>query len=188
MIRWKAFALVSISLVAASCRSASSVVPGCGPLDETTLILVAQSVPSAPQLPCVDSLPVGWHVTGSSIVDGRTSFWLDNDIAGVRAVQVRLTADCDTSHAIEIVPAVDEAGATVYQQPTSLDPFRSKRFIVFEGGCVTYTYAFRAGAPVRLSLEAEEALSFFPRSKVVAAVRERLHESVCGASAPPCLD
>lgn len=188
MIRSKTLAgLVGIALVVASCASGADAVPTCGPFDETELVLVAQSVPSATKLPCVDSLPVGWHATGSSIVNGTTRFWLDSDIAGIRAVEVTLTARCDTSRAIEVTPAVDEAGATVFQEPTSLDPFRGKRFIRFAGGCVTYSYSFRAGAPAQLTLEAEEALSFLARAEVVEAVRVRLHRTLCGAAAPPCV-
>ncbi|MGH7541453.1 MAG: hypothetical protein ACRELC_10680, partial [Gemmatimonadota bacterium] len=167
--------------------SAASVVPTCAPVGQTTLVLLAQSVPSATLLPCIDALPAGWHPTGSSIADGSARFSLGNDIAGFDAVVVELTPDCDVSGAIEIVPAPDEAGATVYQQPTSIDPFRSRRFVRFEGGCVTYTYTFQAGAPAQLSLEADEALSFFPREEVVAHVRRELNRSVCGAAAPPCL-
>jgi hypothetical protein len=180
-------ALVWVALTLGACQSEPGLVPTCGPLDDTTLILVAQSVPSATRLPCVDSLPAGWHPIGSESADGSTTIWLDNDIAGFRAVEARLTADCDTSSAVQIDPAPDESGASVYQELTSRDPFRGRRLIRFEGGCVTYTYSFRAGAPARLSLEADEALSFFPRAQVVRYVREKLNETVCGAAAPPCL-
>jgi hypothetical protein len=170
-----------------ACQAEPGFVPRCGSVENTTLVLVAQSVPSATRLPCVDSFPAGWHPVGSSSAHGNTTFWLDSDIAGFRAVEVKLTAACDTSNATRIDPAPDEAGAIVYGEVMSQEPFRSKRFIRFEGGCVTYTYSFGAGAPARLALEADEALSFLPRAQVVGYVRDELHQTVCGASAPSCL-
>ena len=41
--------------------------------------------------------------------------------------------------------------------------------------------------PASLSLEVNAAFSFVPRANVVAAVRDELGETLCGAEAPPCL-
>ena len=178
--------LLGVALVLGACQSGSDIVPTCGRGNEAALVLVAQSVPSATLLPCVDVLAAGWRTAGGSIVDGRTQFWLESDLAGFRSVEVELAAECDTSRAIEVVPSPDEAGARVFQEPTSLDPFRGKRYLTFEGGCATYTYSFRPGAPIQLSLEAEEALSFAPRDQAVTFARDELDQTLCGAGAPPC--
>jgi hypothetical protein len=184
----KGVALSVVALAMIACQPADSMVPTCGRVEERTLILVAQSVPTATLLPCVDSLPVGWHPRGGTIADGSTTFWLENNVAGFQAVEVRLMHDCDPADAVEVVPAPDEAGARVYQRPTSLEPFRGTRFVLFEGGCVTYTYSFEPGAPARLSLEAEEALSFIQRREIVDYVREEFGQTLCGADAPSCVD
>src|SRR6266581_2169385 len=41
-----------------------------------TMILMAQAVPTAEQLPCIRSLPLGWSLTGATIVRGRATFEL----------------------------------------------------------------------------------------------------------------
>jgi hypothetical protein len=176
-----AFAAIALP----SCSS-TSYVPDCGEPIESSLVLTAQAVPSATFLPCVQTLPAGWNVSGSVVQRGSASFWLDSTIAGIRAVQVELTETCDTTGAVEIVPAPDEAGARVFQNPVSLDPFRGLREIVFEGGCVTYRYNFASGAQAGLSLEVVEALSFMPRDVVVRHVDETYDDILCGAGAPPC--
>src|SRR3954453_7496295 len=56
--------------------------PTCG--TGSLLVLSAQSVPSARQVPCIASLPAGWKVGGVQIDDERTRFWLDSDVAGHR--------------------------------------------------------------------------------------------------------
>ena len=56
----------------------------------TFLILMAQAVPSASQLPCVEVLPAGWSVSNTFVRDGRARFALDSDRVGMRAVQVVL--------------------------------------------------------------------------------------------------
>jgi len=144
-------------------------------------------VPSATMIPCISELPAGWSFSGSEFGDGASRFWLDSDRAGLRAVEVDLTATCDTSEAVAIPPSPDEAGAHVYTEPIALRPaLQANRYIVFPGGCVTYRYRFRADASTTLSLEAEEALSFFPRVALVKQVREFLGQTLCGAEAPPC--
>jgi hypothetical protein len=156
-------------------------------LGEWALVLSAQSVPSATMIPCIAELPAGWSYSGSEIGDATSRFWLDSDRAGLRAVEVELTATCLTAGALEIAPAPDEAGARVFTEPIALRPaLRANRYIVFPGGCVTYRYRFQAGASTALSLEAEEALGFFPRSALVEQVREDLGQTLCGAGAPPC--
>ncbi len=63
--------------------------PACGTGDGMTLM--AQAVPSATLLPCVNSLNTGWTVGGMRVERGRAEFWLDSDRLGPRAVSVTLT-------------------------------------------------------------------------------------------------
>jgi hypothetical protein len=168
------------------CANSRNAVVSCG-LDERSLVLTAQAVPSATLVPCVAELPAGWSYAGADIRSGRARFWLDSDRGGFHAVEVELTPSCDTSNAVEVRPAPDEIGARVYAEPIALDPaLWANRYVVFSGGCATYRYRFAAGAPSTLSLEAEEALGFFPRSALVQDVEERYGLTLCGAEAPPC--
>ena len=46
------------------------------------MILSAQAVPSAAQLPCIAALPSGWQIGGQNIASGHVTFWLDSGSAG----------------------------------------------------------------------------------------------------------
>ena len=165
----------------------TSVMPTCSRVDQRILVLEAQAVPSATQLPCVSELPVGWMYSGFEIKDGSARFWLDNDRAGLHAVEVTLTPSCDVSAAVAVDPDPDEASAKVFQEPTSLPPgFSGIRFLVFSGGCVSYRYSFGADAPASLTLEAQQALSLVGRGPIVDKVRKDFDLTLCGADAPPC--
>ena len=53
---------------------------GCSDLEP--LWLMAQSVPSASLVPCVQLLPVGWTVAEVAVNNGRSVITLDHDRAG----------------------------------------------------------------------------------------------------------
>ena len=166
-------------------RMSAGVVPDCDASDRFGWFLMAQSVPSA-TLILRGVMPVGWSFTGSSVQNNLANLWLSSTVAGQNAVQAQLTASCDPGGAPEVVPAPDEAGARVYEAPDSLNPFRATRYVVFTGGCVTYRYTFATGVRATLSLQADDAFSFMPRSDVVRAVQDGFGRTLCGADAPPC--
>ena len=62
--------------------------PTCGTGD--LMIAMAQSVPTATQVPCVAALPAGWTVEDVSVHSGHSVFYLDSDRAGRHAVKVSL--------------------------------------------------------------------------------------------------
>jgi hypothetical protein len=84
---------------------------GCGNLEP--LWLMAQSVPSASRVPCMQFLPVGWRVAEVAVNNGRSLITLNHDRAGAAALVVRLTAGCDPSGAVEGPSAT--AGVRHYQ-------------------------------------------------------------------------
>lgn len=175
-----------IALPLASCSPGDTTTPACDDPGGRANVLVAQSVPSATRLPCLESLPAGWRLGGISIKDSGATFWLDSVVSGIHAVEVSLAATCQIAGASEVVPAADEAGMHVLVLPTSLDPFQGRRFIVFDGGCVTYRYSFSAGTPPTVALEVDGSLSFLARDDVADAVEVELGATLCGAGAPPC--
>jgi hypothetical protein len=65
--------------------------------------LMAQSVPSASLVPCLGSLPAGWSVGLVTVNNGRSVIRLNHDRAGADALEVRLTAGCDTRGATEVM-------------------------------------------------------------------------------------
>jgi hypothetical protein len=151
-------------------------------------ILVAQSVPSATLLPCIQSLPAGWTYGGSDVDDTSARFWLDSDRAGYHAVEVSLTSSCRVAGALDVTNSTAEAGVREYLREFFLDPYRANRYFLFPGGCVTYRYRFGGEAEPVLSLEADEALTFGLRARVVQKVQEDLGLTLCGAGAPPCAE
>ena len=137
------------------------------------LAIVAQSVPSATRLPCVGKMPAGWSFGALDVESGRTRFWLNSDRAGVRAVEVELTARCDVSRATRI--RSEEEGVRRYRSLRSISPrFEGTTYDVFAGGCVAYRFAFAKGPHVVLLPEFEEALELFPRQAVREEVRRDL--------------
>ena len=154
--------------------------PACG--TGHSMILSAQAVPSAALLPCIAALPSGWSIGGADIASGTSSFWLDSDRAGPRAITVTLTAACDTSGAQQI-PS-DQPGTRRFERPLSLAPqFSSLRFYTFPGGCVTYRFSFTPGASPVLGDAVGSALSFQPRSTLVDFVRRTEGLALCGRGA-----
>ncbi len=154
--------------------------PACG--TGHSMILSAQAVPSAALLPCIAALPSGWSIGGVDISSGKSSFWLDSDRAGPRAVTVTLTAACDTSGAQQI-PS-DQPGTRRFERPLSLVPqFSALRFYTFPGGCATYQFSFTPGTSPVLIVTADGALSFVPRPVLVDWVRRTEGQTLCGRGA-----
>jgi tRNA A-37 threonylcarbamoyl transferase component Bud32 len=155
--------------------------PDCG--TGHSMILAAQAVPSAAELPCIAALPSGWRVGGADIISGRASFWLDSDQAGPRAATITLAATCDTSGAREI-PS-DEPGTRRFERPLSLVPrFSELRFYTFPGGCIRYQFRFPPGASPVLAGAADTAVAFVDRSRLVDHVRQTEGLALCGRGAP----
>jgi membrane-associated phospholipid phosphatase len=147
-----------------------------------SMILSAQAVPSAALVPCVATLPSGWHTAGADIVSGRARFWLDSDQAGTHAVTVTLTTTCDVSGAQQ-VPS-DQPGARRFERPLSLRPqFADLRFYTFPGGCVTYKFNFARGASPLLAIPVDGAVAFMPRATLVQYVRNTEDLALCGRGA-----
>jgi hypothetical protein len=148
-------------------------------------VLAAQAVPSATLLPCIDDLLSGWDVDGTETVNGRFSFWLDSDRAGLRSVEVSLLPACDVSNAFEVNPGVDESGTRRFEEPLSLQPaFSANRYYTFPGGCVLVEYRFQV-AESTLVLEADQAIGFRPRQEIVDRVAQE-GLVLCGAGTAPC--
>ena len=154
--------------------------PACG--TGHSMILSAQAVPSAALLPCIAALPAGWTIGGADIASGKTSFWLDSDRAGPRALTVTLAAACDTAGAHQI-PS-DQPGTRRFERPLSLVPqFSALRFYTFPGGCVTYQFSFAHGTSPALAGAADSAPAFQSRSTLVNYVRHTEGLMLCGRGA-----
>src|SRR4029453_12633016 len=156
-MRWRrrigrvaAIAIVVPTLASCSARAGDATEANCPIEDGELFVLMAQSVPSATLIPCIEALPAGWMYGGSDVNDALARFWLDSDRGGLHAVEVSLTASCRITGAVDVTNSTSEGGG-------------------------------------RVSLEADEAVTFGLRTVLVRQVQEELGLTLCGAGAPPCV-
>ena len=126
-----------------------------------TMQLMAQAVPTATKLPCIEELPLGWGTEQASVVRDRASFTVGIGSDLVSPVTVTLAATCPADRvALQAIP--------------------------IEGGCVTYEVPPGTEPGSVPSFDAGGGLSFIDRSELVAAVERDEDLVLCGAEAPPC--
>jgi hypothetical protein len=155
-----------------ACRAGDDAEPARG------VVLLAQAVPSASWLPCLDAVPLGWHLAGVEVRDGSGGFWLDSDRDGDRAIEARLTASCDTRDATEI-PS-DREGMRRLEQVTQVHPeYVGTRYYVFDGGCLAMVFRLAGDYRAEPLAVATESIDVVRRADVAAHVHEdsggRLH-------------
>jgi tRNA A-37 threonylcarbamoyl transferase component Bud32/membrane-associated phospholipid phosphatase len=148
---------------------------------QTTTVLMAQAVPTATAVPCIEALPTGLSFAGAIARNGEARFWLDSDRAGERAVTVTLAGSCDTSNARPV--ATDEAGTERFDNDPAApsDGSGPDSFYRLPGGCVSYDYSARARADPKFTADADGALGFLARNDLVAYVHEQSGQALCGA-------
>jgi hypothetical protein len=144
---------------------------GCGDLEP--LWLMAQSVPSASLVPCVQLLPIGWKVTRVTVNNGRSVITLDHDRAGKRALVVELTAAaCDLADATQVTS--EQRGARRYWRVHRTAPvFAATRSYDFRGGCITEQLTVPAASGQQLTTESSSAFGFATRQELRRALERR---------------
>jgi hypothetical protein len=153
-----------------------SEVVACREGDEDTpangVILLAQSVPSATWVPCLEVIPLGWDVSGLEVTDEDARFWLDSNRDGTRAVEIRLDASCDTGGATRI-PS-DRDGMERWERVEQVTPeYEGTRYYVFEGGCISLVFRLSGENRAEPLGFATQGIGAVPRDAVRAAVREQ---------------
>jgi hypothetical protein len=140
------------------------------------LVLMAQAVPTATQLPCVDlaNLTAEWSISYVLVRNGRARFALDrfHDTTN-HAVVVVLERTCRFGKVTRV--PTDHPGIQRYQEVTEIRPgqeFRGAIYYLFPGGCVTYRLHFLGGEQARPLGDAVLMLDFISREKIAAAIRE----------------
>jgi hypothetical protein len=140
--------------------------------DFEALWLMAQSVPSASQVPCLRSLPVGWSVLNVAVNDGRSTLTLNHDRAGDRALVVRLAATCDPSGAVE-GPSPTEGVRHLQRIESSSGEFIATWYDQFPGGCVTSQLHLDTDPNGEFAAQAPAVLGFTSREALRRALDER---------------
>jgi hypothetical protein len=124
---------VSFESELVACRSGEDATPANG------VVLMAQSVPTASWVPCLETMPLGWHFTEMDARNESARFYLDSDRHGPRAIEVGLTESCSTDGATEI-PS-DREGMRRLERVNQVNPqYIGRRFYLFPGGCITVVF------------------------------------------------
>jgi tRNA A-37 threonylcarbamoyl transferase component Bud32 len=138
---------------------------GCGDLEP--LWLMAQSVPSASLIPCLQLVPVDWKVAEVAVNNGRSVIILDHDRGGKAAMVVTLTAAaCDLAGATEVTS--EQRGATRWYRARD-----NTRAYKFPGGCVTQRFSAAAPSALRMRDTAATELGFVTREQLGQALSRR---------------
>lgn len=171
-------ALLALSLAGCGGEVDVGVDADCGDparVDNPTLVLMAQAVPSATRIPCVRLVPASWRHGEVDVRTGRASFAFASgsvDSTDAEPLTVVLTATCDVSGATEV--PTDEPGTRRYERLRQVVPaYVGDRFYVYEGGCTRLTFALSGTDRVQAVGEASLAVGLVDRDAVRAAVREQ---------------
>jgi tRNA A-37 threonylcarbamoyl transferase component Bud32 len=143
---------------------------GCSDLEP--LWLLAQSVPSASLVPCVQSRQPGWTVANVAVNDGRSVITLDHDRAGAAAVVVRMAAACDPAGAPE-TPAPEPGVRRFVRVERLTGEFSATWYDRFPGGCVTYRLHSTTDPTGQFANEAPQVLGFTTREQLRQALSQR---------------
>ncbi len=139
------------------------------------VILMAQSVPTATQIPCIQTaLPLGWNFNHLEARQDGSTFFLDSDRDGPQAITVSLTRTCDVDGTTEI--PTDRAGLRRLERVITLSPhYTGQRFYLFPGGCLTFTFRLAGDSPGEGLALATESVGVVSRTDLQAQVRRESH-------------
>jgi membrane-associated phospholipid phosphatase/tRNA A-37 threonylcarbamoyl transferase component Bud32 len=143
---------------------------GCS--DQEALWLMAQAVPSATLVPCLELASPGWALSDVKAGRGFASIVFDTDRPHQEAaVTVDLTPACDLAGATEV--SSEQPGARRYIRiDGAATPGEVTRIYAFEGGCVTERYRSPV-SPERLAADASSAFGFVTRDQLASELDRR---------------
>jgi hypothetical protein len=164
--------LAAAPLLLGACGlSASTAAPRCTNPERTAL--VAQSVPTAAYVPCLQPLEQGWQAVGFEARSGSSRLSLLSDRSGGRRVDVHLQRGCAVDGATA-EPARAE-GVRSYLRVQSVSPtYAGERYDVFPGGCVRTRFDLPRGPHIPLLEELATSVDLVRRTELAAELRERL--------------
>ncbi len=175
--RRRAALVAAVALLLSGCGTVNfdSEAVACAQGDDGTptngVVLMAQSVPTASFVPCLEGMPVGWHFAALDAQSGSARFWLDSDRHGMHAIEVRLTESCDTRGATQI-PS-DRPDMQRLERVIKVHPqFIARRFYVFDGGCITVVFTLSGSDSSEALAVATQGLGAVKRDALRDLVRE----------------
>jgi hypothetical protein len=163
-------AACTVAPLAAAC-SVEQTLPPPYCFEEGSGLIVAQSVPTASQIPCFADLPTGWTFASVLVNEEQTVVRLDSDRVGDDAAVLRLEESCDTSGAVESPSG--QPAAERYDLIERLQPgLRAEQFYVFPGGCVWWSFDFDSGTSATEAVAVDDALELVSRVALNEGLRE----------------
>jgi tRNA A-37 threonylcarbamoyl transferase component Bud32/membrane-associated phospholipid phosphatase len=132
------------------------------------LLLMAQSVPTASLVPCVEILPAGWTLGDVVVGNERSRFTLTSDRGGVLVAE--LTASCDLAGSAELTSERPGARRYLRIERTAAGVAMTRTY-TFPGGCVTQRLVAPEASRQQLAGESSSALGFTTRDALAAALR-----------------
>jgi hypothetical protein len=169
-VRWFSVALV-LAVALSGCVTVDMAAPSCGDDGRNTLVLLAQSVPTASHVPCIDVMPSGWTMHMMEVKSGASSFSFTNaSFAGRFLVDVDFAGSCEPGEASQ-VPS-DEEGVDRFETVSTVgDGYDGLRYYVFDGGCVTYRFDVHGDGWSAAVNDASLAMTFETRETLEEYVR-----------------
>jgi serine/threonine protein kinase len=143
---------------------------GCS--DQEALWLMAQAVPEATLVPCVEVAPPGWSLNDVKAGRGFATIVFNTDRPlQTAAVIVDLAPSCDLAGATEV--SSEQPGTRRYIRiDRTASPLRVTRTYVFRGGCISERFT-SPSSPERLAADASSSLGFVTRDRLAADLTRR---------------
>jgi hypothetical protein len=154
-----------------ACSNPTGSLPECeaGP----RLATIAQSVPSASYVPCIEQLAEGWTAGQLDAGRGSTRFALLPHRAGARTVDVAFEETCDSRGATPAPPRAEGVRTSV--KLASVSPrYAGTIFDVFPGGCVSYRFDFARGPHIGLMEDLGDTVGLFSRRQLRVDLHDQL--------------
>lgn len=169
MSRRPIWILVGLSLLMSACSVQDAL-----PLPDCRLggsgWIVAQSVPGADLVPCLNELPRGWEAASVTVNEKGTEIRFDSDRAGTSAAHLYYRKACDLGPAVSIPSDQEEADA--FENVRQIVPsFHGSRYYVFPGGCVWWDFEFDGGVSATRSVELGDSLELVGRDILNGRIR-----------------
>jgi hypothetical protein len=136
---------------------------------ETGVVLMAQAVPSASFVPCVNLYPAGWTLASLTASRGQAAMTFDSDRGGMAALRVTFVPTC---RPLGTAIPPDILGANGLRVPKERarqlnrefgPAYTATRYYTFPGGCMVFDLKFAPGTQSTLTTDAAIMVNLVPR-------------------------
>lgn len=159
-----------LAAVAGGCTVDEVTLSRCDPGQR--LAIVAQSVPGADYVPCLEELPPGWQAASFEVDDDGARLELRSDRA-TRPLELTFSGDCRRGGSTPIEPRA--VGVRSYLRVDSISPRYAGRFFdVFAGGCVVTSFDLERGPHIAVLDALRQATNLYPRRQLRQELADEL--------------